>query len=86
MLEDINDKINELKAENEKLKEEIEQLKVSINCEEEEEDLQMVMFEGKEYYVDISAGLPITFEEDTENIVKDVVNDIIDEVLDKSLP
>ncbi len=69
--------------------------------EEEDEDLRMVMFEGKEYYVDIYDddvydtsheivgswdGKKIIFEEDTENIVKDVVNDIIDEVLDKSLP
>ena len=84
-----------------KLKEEIKKLKVSINSDDEDEDLQMVMFEGKEYYVDIYDddvydtsheivgswdGKKIIFEEDTENIVKDVVNDIIDEVLDKSLP
>ena len=86
---------------NKKLKEEIKKLKVSINSDDEDEDLQMVMFEGKEYYVDIYDddvydtsheivgswdGKKIIFEEDTENIVKDVVNDIIDEVLDKSLP
>ena len=86
---------------NKKLKEEIKKLKVSINSDDEDEDLQMVMFEGKEYYVDTYDddvydtsheivgswdGEEIIFKEDTENIVKDVVNDIIDEVLDKSLP
>ena len=80
----------------------IQKLKVYINRDDEEEEgLQMVMFEGKEYYVDTYDddvydtsheivgswdGKKIIFKEDTENIVKDVVNDIIDEVLDKSLP
>jgi len=99
-----------IKEENEKLKEEIEILRKGNETyedllagkdgiiEDEEEGLQMVMFEGKEYYVDTSDGDNDVYDTSHEIVgswdgkkiifkedTENIVKDVVNDIIDEVL-